>query len=45
MLAVFGAIKHDRPHGSDHWTATIENRLGIGPLRQRGRPKSGKGNG
>jgi putative transposase len=42
MLAVFHAIKHNRPYGSDSWTARIEKRLGIGPLRERGRPKSEK---
>jgi len=38
-LAVSDAIKHNRPYGSDPWTAKIEKRLGIGPLRERGRPK------
>jgi hypothetical protein len=45
MLAVFHSIKHNRPYGSDAWTARIEKRLGIGPLRKRGRPKVEKTSG
>ena len=45
LLAVFHAIKHNRPYGSDSWTARIEKRLGIGPLRERGRRKVEKANG
>ena len=45
MMAVFNPIKHNRPYGSEPWTAKIEKRLGIGPLRKRGRPKGEKGNG
>ena len=44
MMAVFHAIKHNRPYGSDSWTARMEKRLGIGPLRGRGLPKREKGN-
>jgi hypothetical protein len=44
MMAVFHAIKHNRPYGSESWRAKIEKRLGIGPLRKRGRPKSEKVN-
>jgi putative transposase len=39
MVAVAHAMKHNRPYGSERWTAKIEKRLGIGPLRERGRPR------
>jgi putative transposase len=39
MEAVAHAIKHNRPYGSPPWTARVEKRLGLGPLRKRGRPK------
>ena len=32
-------LTHGRPFGSDAWTKRIEARLGLGPLRPRGRPK------
>ena len=37
--AVFGAIRHSRPYGTPPWTAAVEKRLGLGPLRSRGRPR------
>ncbi|MDQ3438779.1 MAG: transposase [Planctomycetota bacterium] len=37
--AVLRSLTHDRPCGSETWTAKIERRLGLGPLRPRGRPK------
>ena len=37
--AVFEAIRRNRPYGSPDWTAKIERRLGLGPLRERGRPR------
>ncbi len=33
------SLSHGRPFGSDTWTAEMEARLGLGPLRARGRPK------
>jgi putative transposase len=32
-------LKHGRPFGSESWTAKMEARLKLGPLRERGRPK------
>ena len=37
--AVQRSLAHGRPFGSDGWTARTEGRLGLGPLRPRGRPK------
>jgi putative transposase len=33
------SLTHDRPFGSDAWAAKMETKLGLGPLRGRGRPK------
>jgi hypothetical protein len=44
-LADFHAIMHIQPSDSASWTARIEKRLGISPLRERGRPKVEKGSG
>ena len=33
------SLAHDRPLGSAPWTKKVEARLGLGPLRPRGRPK------
>ena len=43
MKALSHALKHNRPYGSGPWTAKIEQRLGIGPLRKRGRPRKASG--
>jgi putative transposase len=37
--AVQRSLAHDRPFGSDPWVAATEAKLGLGPLRPRGRPK------
>ncbi|MCC6424273.1 MAG: transposase [Phycisphaerales bacterium] len=37
--AVQQSLAHNRPFGSDTWTRQMEKRLGLGPLRRRGRPK------
>jgi putative transposase len=37
--AILRSLTHGRPYGSDAWTARAERRLGLGPLRPRGRPK------
>ena len=37
--AILRSLTHGRPSGSDAWTARAERRLGLGPLRPRGRPK------
>jgi len=39
IAAVFQSIRHSRPYGTPPWTATVEKQLGLGPLRQRGRPR------
>lgn len=36
------SLSHGRPFGSDPWTAKIERRLGLDPLRGRGRPAKPK---
>jgi putative transposase len=36
--AVLHAIMHSRPFGGPEWTKRMEKRLGLGPLRPRGRP-------
>jgi len=36
--AVRRSITHNRPFGSDAWTTRTERRLGLGPLRPKGRP-------
>ena len=33
------SLSYNRPFGSDTWTAAMERKLGLGPLRGRGRPK------
>jgi putative transposase len=38
-FALQRSLKHDRPFGDTDWTARTERRLGLGPLRGRGRPK------
>ena len=38
-LALQRCLLHDRPFGSEAWTKKTEKRLGLGPLRARGRPK------
>lgn len=37
--AVRRAITHGRPLGSDAWATRVERRLGLPPLRPRGRPR------
>ena len=37
--ALLRSLTHDRPFGSEAWSKRTEARLGIGPLRPRGRPK------
>ena len=37
--ALVRSLAHDRPFGSEQWTKRTEARLGLGPLRPRGRPK------
>jgi len=39
MVAVARAIKHNRPYGSPPGTAKVEKQPGLGPLRERGRPR------
>jgi len=39
LEALLRSLTHGRPYGSDAWTARAERRLGLGPLRPRGRPK------
>jgi putative transposase len=44
LQAIQRSLAHNRPFGSDAWTSQMETRLGLGPLRGRGRPKgAGKG--
>ena len=37
--AVRQSITHSRPLGDAGWSERMEKRLGLGPLRPRGRPK------
>jgi hypothetical protein len=37
--AVAQSMKRSRPYSSDKWVAKIKRQLGLGPLRERGRPK------
>jgi putative transposase len=37
--ALLRCLTHGRPFGSDAWTKKVESRLGLGPLRGRGRPR------
>ena len=41
-LALRRSLSHDRPFGSEAWAARTEAKLGLGPLRGRGRPKGSK---
>jgi putative transposase len=44
--AIAHSITHSRPLGGPEWTRRMEKRLGLGPLRPRGRPeKSAQANG
>ena len=36
--AVLHCLTHGRPYGGDRWTAAMESRLKLAPLRKRGRP-------
>jgi putative transposase len=43
--AVLRSLQYNRPFGSAPWSQKVEKKLGIPPLRKRGRPKKGKGDG